>query len=809
MSYNLLGVGLAPATCAAMMPSGMRGHRHNTPRALLASLAVVVIALLGAAPSWAALPDGRVDELVSASGAFGEPYAPAPPFFSQQDELFESDHPYEASEDGEAVAYAGEPPSTGGTGEVGNGLGNQWLARRTSHGWESTGISLGSADPEEVVPYAAYEAFSPNLTIGFVLGRHGGRPFNSEVPEGCRSLYLRESKTGNLHALLTPIEAPVETTECGKPLFAGATADGAKVLIQSEAALTRNAQPATELPPTQVGHADAQGEQYGEGCMLGCNLYVASTGSLALVNILPGGAPAPNATFGGYPGPVHGFTGEDLPALDDFSNAISEDGSTIFWTDTQEGPDLDHVYAFEGGHSVQVSGTGVAKYWTATPDGRYAYYTEAGRLWRFDTATNTAAAITPEGSGVEGVIGTNQTGEDGSYVYFVAGAALAPGSTVKICTDLRIQIQVARTEFEEGLITSEERNSIIERAHEEVAEESEDGVPAKTGCNLYLQHEGRTTLIAVLSPDDNRLNGGGSGRASGDWQPGLGERTAEVTPDGQNLVFESLYPLTAYHNVGPERRPIAEAYVYSARDGLLVCASCNPTGALPTLEESSIPGLSRLPVSLNDNTYMHRWMSSDGDRVFFDSVQPLSPTDRNKTQDVYEWEREGTPGCPTATSAYGGCVYLLSDATTETYSFLVDADATGDNVFFEHVGPLGGLEAPFDRNELYDARVDGGFGGSTSSCAGDTCQGTPPTPPSFEPPATATSSAGANYPLPTQSQVAPAKPLTNAQKLTRALRACRKLRVKHGRQACTRQARRRYAPSRRGTNSAIKSENRG
>ncbi len=779
-----------------MIVSGMRDRRNQVRWVLLFAF-VMIAGLVAAVPSWAALPDGRVDELVSNSGAFGEPDSPATPFDSQQAEVWGSIHPFEASEDGEAITYAGEPGSTGGTGELGNAFGSQWLARRTPRGWETNVITPESVDPEEPAAYAPYEAFSADLTAGFLLGRFSGRPFNAEVPQGCRSLYVRETATGDLRALVTPAEAPAKTSDCGNPMFAGATTDASKVIFQSQAALTPHAQEATELAKSE--RELGSGGQFGEGCMFGCNLYEASAGHLLLVNVLPSGETVPNAAFGGYPGRPSRSAARNA---EDFSNAISADGGTVFWTDTQAGPDLDHVYAFESGRSVQVSGAGLAKYWTATPDGRYAYYTEAGRLWRFDTETNTAAPLTPEGAGVEGVVATNQTGEDGSYVYFVASAALTPGSSAKICTELYIQSEEDTEAFEKGRITKEEELAIRARIQEELKEEELGGTPAKAGCNLYLQHEGHTTLIAVLSPNDDRLEGGGSDRTSGDWQPGLGERTAEVTPDGENLLFESKYPLTGYHNQEPDRRTIAEAFVYSASDSHLVCASCNPTGAPPTIEEEPA-GMSRLPVSLEDNTYMHRWIASDGDRVFFDSQQPLSPSDQNITQDVYEWEREGAAGCPSATSAYGGCVYLLSGGTTETDSFLVDADATGDNVFFEHVGSLGALEAPFGRNELYDARVDGGFTSSSSVCAGDTCQGIPPAAPGFEPPASVTASSGSNYlaPTSTTAQVKPAKRLTNAQRLAKAIEACRKARERRKRESCERQARKHYAPAHKATKS--------
>jgi hypothetical protein len=772
---------------------------------LLMLVSAVAASLLAATPSWAALPDGRVDELVSTSGPVGEPYYPASPYLQLQTELLWSNHPFQASEDGEAVTYVGEPPSTGGTGEVGPDLGNQWLARRTAHGWETAGISPEAGDVAISNPLAPFEAFSPDLSTAILRGRQQGAPFTPEVPAGCHGLYARDTGNGELRALVTLREAPAGTTECGKPLFAGESDDASKVIFQSEAALTPIATEATTFPPTYELHGIESGEQYGDGCMFGCNLYEASAGHLLHVSVLPDGEAAPSATFGGHPGLREGADGHDNPRADDFSNAISSDGSRIFWTDTQEGSNFEHVFVLENEtHPVQVSGSAAAEYWTATPDGRYAYYTEAGQLWQFDTATNTRTSITPEHAGVQGVIGSNQTGEDGGYLYFVADAALTPASSQKTCISLSNQSEDSTKQFNEGAITEEEEVAIQSRVGEEEAEEERGGVPRETGCNLYLKHDGRTTLIAVLSPRDNRFKGGGSQRETGDWQPNLGERTAEVTPDGRNLIFQSRYPLTGYHNFLGSN-PIPEVFVYSAESARLSCASCNPAGAPPTVTEfEAIAGVPNLPVSLEDNTYMHRWISTDGNRAFFDSVQPLSPADQNSTQDVYEWEREGTTGCPSATSSYGGCIYLLSDATAESYSFLVDADATGDNVFFEHVGPLGSAIVPIARNELYDARVHGGFGASLPVCTGSGCQAIPPAAPSLEVPISATTAASGNYPppVPVKPSITGPKPLTNAQKLARALKVCRRKHDKRKRTSCERQARRHYAAAHKAKHAA-------
>jgi hypothetical protein len=380
----------------------------------------LAVSLLGlslvfvAGASGAGLPDGRVVELVSTSGNVGEPYQPDSPLSFLVVGVEPSEHPFQAAQNGEAVTYIGEPPASGGSGETGPAEGNQWLATRTAEGWKTQVIT----PPLRNVEFPAYQAFSADLSSAIFQG--GGEPLVPGVPVGCRSLYSRSTATGTYHALFTNSEAPEEsepTNLCGRPLFAGASEHESDVIFQSAAALTPAAEEATELPPGRTGHADV-GQVAGEPCMFGCNLYDAKEGHLQQVNVLEG-KPVSNASFGGYPG-------EYEPSFTDLSNVISADGSRIFWTDTQPGLDFEHVFVFEDGASnVQVSGAGAAKYWTATPDGNLALYTEAGSLWQFDTHANTREQLTSEGAGVLGVIGTNQTGEDASYIYFVAEGALA------------------------------------------------------------------------------------------------------------------------------------------------------------------------------------------------------------------------------------------------------------------------------------------------------------------------------------------------------------------------------------------------
>jgi hypothetical protein len=269
-----------------------------------------------------------------------------------------------------------------------------------------------------------------------------------------------------------------------------------------------------------------------------------------------------------------------------------------------------------------------------------------------------------------------------------------------------------------------------------------------------------------------------------------------VSADGGHLVFESTQQLTGYDSsdVGPDAgmHGGSEVFVYDAGTGALACASCNPTGAPPTgsIEASGEGYATYLPVSTSE-TFMHRWMNAQGTEVFFDSSQPLVAGDSNGTQDVYEWEAEGAGSCPVATSRYGGCVFLLSGGESVDWSFLVDVDESGENVFISHRGPLGGAGPRDDKVHLYDVRVQGGFPESSLACTGTGCQGVPPAAPIFATPSSVTFEGVGNF-SPAAAAKATVRKLTAKQKLAKALAVCRKHKPQQ-RAACERQARRRYA----------------
>jgi hypothetical protein len=419
---------------------------------------------------------------------------------------------------------------------------------------------------------------------------------------------------------------------------------------------------------------------------------------------------------------------------------------------------------------VQLS-AGAATYETATPDGHYAYYTEAGQLWRFDLLGYREAlqegepqaqalalareALTEPGAAVQGVIGVNEVGESGSYLYFVAAGKLTPDAEARKC----------EAADKEG--TPQESG--------EADEEFEGKAPPGRGCNLYLLHAGTATLVATLSPGDNYLLGAGveehqageAHPAKGVWRPVLGYRAAQLSPDGHHLVFMSQRRLTAYDNLSTDggcnfatlRAACAEVYLYDAGSAEISCASCAPTG-IPPLKQSGpssgAHGIERgartfLPgdFGLGALTHMRRLLSADGDRVFFDTDQPLASADTNGHQDVYEWERAGRGTCVQGSPLNGGgCVYLLSGGTGPENAYLIDVSASGSDAFLVTRSPLVPTDSD-DKPDLYDVREGGGFPLPVAPviCGGrETCRGPAPSPPALKAPATATFDASESPP---------------------------------------------------------------
>ena len=477
------------------------------------------------------------------------------------------------------------------------------------------------------------------------------------------------------------------------------------------------------------------------------------------MNVLPGNrATDPDAELGwSTPNTIHEEQSEAGG-----TNAVSADGSRIFWTDL-----VDHsLYVRVNGEAtVQIDvsqglgASGGGHFMTANAEGTKVFFTDESRL----TADSTAAAGEPDlyecelveahgtlecalsdltldaHADVLGVLGSS---EDGSTLYFVANGVLASGASSGECKE----------------------PYAYEPGHQE--------------CNLYVWHgegagAGSTTFIARLSGADlsnDTIPGGYTTQlnsvptSGGDTDPQLGWRTAEATPDGRYLAFMSIDPLTGYDNGDPSSRfkQDFEVYVYDVETHALACASCDPSGERPV-------GSSWLPVYGNAHfvafTRQPRWLSEDG-RVFFDSDNAIIPADSSDAQNVYEYE--------------GGNVYLISSGTTPRASYFDDASPSGNDVFFTTASQLVAQDTD-ELTDLYDARVDGGIAAqnaaSSAPCAGDACRGAASAAPALGSALSQVFSGPGNLAPTTESKTvstATSKSLTRAQKLAKALKACKK-----------------------------------
>ena len=218
--------------------------------------------------------------------------------------------------------------------------------------------------------------------------------------------------------------------------------------------------------------------------------------------------------------------------------------------------------------------------------------------------------------------------------------------------------------------------------------------------NLYVAGPGQAPkFIATLSPNDSVLLDSvkeAETRHTADFQ---------VTTSGEFAAFVTTEPLEAsYESAG-----YAEVYRYDAATGELLCASCDPTNA----EATGNASLASNGLSLTD----------DG-RLFFNSLDALSPRALNEKENVYEWET--------------GTLALISTGTSPYNSSVLGVTANGINAYFFTRDTL----VPQDHNgqsvKLYDARSNGGFfilPESPPCRSSDECHGagsSPPLPPAFK-----------------------------------------------------------------------------
>jgi hypothetical protein len=588
---------------------------------------------------------------------------------------------------------------------------SQYLSKRTPSGWTTENISPAGFLAVPIVP--PYNGFSADLRFGAFKTTEP--PLTSDCRES-EDLYLRDNDTGELRCLDPEVNGGPES-QC--LVYAGASEDGSRVFLAG---------------------APEGGEDFTY------RLYEWSASGIAVVSVLPSEtvAPAtPSTSFGlsfsrgtGIGGGIENCQFTRTPVR----NAISRDGQVAFWTyvpvsaaaptqlfarvDGSQTVQLDALPAKKAGFGPP--GNGIFR--AASADGSVAYFTSTNRLisgskanpgsgqedpgepdlYRYELGQEGPLTDLTKGSvpgDVEGVIGAS---DDGSYVYFVAKAALSG------------------------------------------EEEGAAGEKAQAGKdNLYFYHQGEgLRFIAILASPSQSDRGD-----QGDWQSNPRELSARVSADGRHLAFLSIraealagyentiaagehcrYELAIESNAMLVDSPLcSQAFLYDAESKELTCASCNPSGVRP-LGPSVVPGWS-------NGFEGPRYLSEDGSRLFFESFDALSLADENGKLDVYEFEQKGGGSCsaadPTFDPASGGCHFLISSGKGTDENFLVDASADGRDVFFSTREALTGWDVN-ENFDVYDARAGGGFAepSQVPSCLGEACKAPATTPPSVSPPVT-------------------------------------------------------------------------
>jgi hypothetical protein len=219
-----------------------------------------------------------------------------------------------------------------------------------------------------------------------------------------------------------------------------------------------------------------------------------------------------------------------------------------------------------------------------------------------------------------------------------------------------------------------------------------EGVTAKIGSTLAGDHEGVSHRGMMISPNGRYVVFSSAALAGQDY-------------DNTGCAFASV------DDAAMTDRCI-EVYIYDVDERKLECASCPPDGARST-------GHAHLaPLTVELSRYGGRRVNDAG-QALFDTPTGLVPEDTNGTRDVYVFQN--------------GEASLISPGTSPNSSYVADASASFDDIFFITDQPLVGQDSD-NQYDVYDARVGGGIASQSGhppdpGCSAADCRAAMPSSP--------------------------------------------------------------------------------
>jgi DNA-binding beta-propeller fold protein YncE len=762
--YGSASCATGPASCASVPAPpgtdigggegllGVSAHLQNLTPATTYHFRVVAANALGEtveapdqtfttqAVSAFALPDGRQYEMVS------------PPH--KRGALIEALNgvtagAIQADVEGNAFTYIANGPTEAEPQGYANQL--QVLSTRGPEGWSSRDIAIPHAAATAAAvagPGSEYQFFSEDLSLGVVQPLGGFDPaVSAEASEQTPYLHT-DFVGGNV--------GDVCTQSCYRPLLTGKqpfadVTSGVPFSTAASACPQLNGAKSYQICAPEFVNATPDGKHV-----------------LLATQVHKGGVEygAALTAFPGDEGGLYEWSGDAPPAQRLVLVSVLPDGKAIRW---------------EVGNPSGMSEDGSLVFFTlvnpAVPG--------ESRVYMRDVSRGETIELGGLGASFEGVFA------GGSRV-LVSGQVCEV--RVGVGGKVECPVVVGGTGPGASLVGASKDGSVLYFTSAEVLTGSEMNDRRETARsgepNLYVRHGAAPPrFIAVVALEGARVKiHYGS------------EPTSRVSPDGGWLTFMSDRSLTGYDTRDARSgKPDVEVYLYDDASGSLVCASCDPTGARPS-GSSSVPVLTHVSEGLA--LYQSRYLSDNG-RLFFDSNDALVPQDINGMGDVYEYEPVGTGDCSSSSVTYnagsGGCVGLISSGASAEESSFMDASENGRDVFFLTQEKL--LPQDFDTApDVYDARECT----SVSPClpvaatqpppcvTGDSCKPSPAIQPEiFGPSGSATFSGAGNVTASGSAPPVTSKSVSRAQKLARALKACRK-KPKKKRAVCEKQARKSY-----------------